>query len=445
MGFKWKSLLPAAAGALTGGVMGQFAKTAPYAAAGSAAAGTLTNKKNPLAGAAMGATGGAVGGAVGGGIKGAFQNTSSNPFAGFGGGAMEGLKSYGSSIPGFGGIGTSNPTGVMAKFLTPQSIQGQNAVLKNGTNMYTPMGSGPSSAGGKLVGYQPTKLGAANMATTAATGSAAPSGATGKGINFKNLFNGGTGGGSTGGMNIPGMAAGAGVSMLGNMFAPKVEAPNFSGVTEPIKAMITNPNSDTAAAAQYYKTQMNAPVGGDAADARAVSALRNQRQKEQDIKSLTQQFMAANPGVDINNNSAYRDTLLNYNRDFLASEEAQNAQIQFEYDNQQRANKSAAAAAVAQMDQAQIQSLVNLAQLDVNSIMLQTGMDYSDAQATKQLGATLGEIMMTSAAGGYNQAQVPNTAVKTPAPQTPIIPMQTTPQLPVLSPNLMFPTMKVGV
>jgi hypothetical protein len=58
----------------------------------------------------------------------------------FGSGAMSGLKTYGSSIPGFKGIGTDNPTGALAKFITPNrgvasSTPTSSLAQSSGSNM----------------------------------------------------------------------------------------------------------------------------------------------------------------------------------------------------------------------------------------------------------------------------------------------------------------------
>ena len=244
MGNFWKKALPYAAGALGSGVMSAFGMP-QFAAAGAAAGGALANSKNRWAGAAQGVAGGGVGSALWGGVTGK---------SGFGAGAMQGLKNYGSSIPGFKGIGTANPTGVMAKFLTPQSIQGGGMPGK-ANSLYTPIGNGPASSGGKIVGYNPTQLGMQKMAAQAAPSISTPasSGMT-KGIgDLFSKFTGGGAGGDGGGL-MGQMLPGLGMTMAGNMMAPKVSTPDFAGATAPLRESLASPGANSAMSADFYKT-----------------------------------------------------------------------------------------------------------------------------------------------------------------------------------------------
>lgn len=390
MGFNLKSLLPYAAGAVAGGVMNQFAPTRNYSALGSAAAGALTNKKSPVTGALQGFAGGGVGSAIGGGLS---------SKTGFGEGAMSGLKTYGNSIPGFGGVGTSNPTGVFAKWLTPSAMQGTSSMTKPGV--------AGSASGFSLNTPQQTQrmdvqraLGTMPAATTAAA-TGAPSSAlpSSGGIQTAPLAKNGLmdkflGGGS----NMGQMAAGVVLPAVAGMMQPEYEAPDFSGDFAKINQEVAN-NPYRTQAAGYMSGQLQQPIGADAASARAVSALRNQRQKEQDIKSLTQQFVAANPGADLANNSAYQNALLNYNRDFAASEEAQNAQIQYTYDAQQRAQNLQIATELGSMGDDQINVLLAEMGINAQQAIQKAQYDAGRGQAMTDLASTIGAELVKRGLG----------------------------------------------
>jgi hypothetical protein len=379
----FKKALPYAAGALTGGVMSSFAPTAKFAAAGSAAAGALTNKKNPLAGALQGGVGGGVGAAGAGALKGFTSGT------GTGDQAWNAFKGYGSSIPGMGGIGTSAPTGALAKFLTPQSIQNSGQKLVQ---------SGPArTSQGVQVPSTMTPMSAFKNTTTGATGT--PSSSTPSGFNPKKIISSIMGGGDQQGINWPGMGIGAGVSMAGSLFAPKVAASDFSGVTGPLKDRINNPSADYRQAMDVYR-QQTSPENMDIEPALANIKLRNDREFAEAVQNLDQQFRANMGGAgNFMNSSAYQDAYAKLKSQYDQNYTSQVAETQMKYDMAKRDQQMAAANALAGMDQTQVQALANLAQYDIYSIAEQTGYDLQSAQQIKDLAATAGQIIMQNAAG----------------------------------------------
>lgn len=375
-----KSILPYLAGAGASGVASQFSALQPFQAAIGAGAGALANSKNRLAGAAQGAVGGGIGSTLAGGVKGLFSGGTGGALQNFGTGAMSGLKSFGGSIPGMGGIGTSAPQGMFAKFLTPQSMQGQANVLKNGTPYFAP------AVGG---GYNPTgvKLPSANtpmsnlMTTASGTGGSSVTGSMGPMAMFKNM--------------LPGTA----VAGIGSMLAPKVEAPDYSGVKNDFMNRIQsggNPEARAAALKQYLST-VQAPEGASAEAGIANARLINERQKADAQRALEQQFRANNG--NIMGNSAYNEALTKSNSTYDQNYAAQAAQLQFEYDNQQKAQKMAAANALQGMDDTQLQYFAGLAGLDIMQIQEKTGMDVASAQAIQNIAQTAGELMMQKGVG----------------------------------------------
>lgn len=157
-----------------------------------------------------------------------------------------------------------------------------------------------------------------------------------------------------------------------------------------------NPEARGAAMKQYLST-VQAPEGGSAEAGLANARLINDRQKADAQKALEQQFRANNG--NIMGNSAYNDALTKSNSTYDQNYAAQAAQLQFEYDNQQKAQKLAAANALQGMDDTQLQYYAGLAGLDIMQIQEKTGMDVASANAIKQIAQTAGELMMQKSMG----------------------------------------------
>lgn len=376
MGFNLKSLFPILAGAGASGIASQFSALSPFSAALGAGAGALTNKKSPLTGALQGFAGGGVGSALAGGLKNSFSDSTGGLLDKFGSGAMSGLQSFGGSIPGFGGIGTSNPTGALAKFFAPS----QDSVLKNGTQFYKPnaLGTGYDRTSAPM----PISTPRSNfMPTASGTGGTTPTGSFGAMDMFKSL--------------IPGAA----LAGVGSLLAPKVDAPDYSGVKNDLISRIQsggNPQARQAAMDQYMGT-LNAPSGASAEAGVANARLINERQKEAARKQIMDQFSANNGSTT--GNSAYNDAITKSDSAYDQNYAANAGQLQFQYDTQQQAQKQAAANALAGMDDTQLQYYASLANLDVMQIQEKTGMDVASANAIKSIAATAGELLMQKSLG----------------------------------------------
>jgi hypothetical protein len=405
MGNFLKKVLPYAAGALAGGVSNQFSALKPFSAAISAGAGALTNSKNRIGGALQGFAGGGVGSAIGGGV------TSKN---GFGEGAMAGLKTYGNSIPGFGGVGTANPTGAMAKFFTPQSIQ-------NPTSKFpmSPIGGGTNvnsmSVGDQTPAYKPFATAATTPAFNTAGAVGAPAAAASGSIQNKSLidklFSGGKslmqGAGNTaqqGGANWLGAAAGAALPMAVSAMTPDVEAPDFSSISDPLKQQVMNSKNPDALA--FYKQQLGAQ-GVDSTPGLAVDKRTHDLQLQDNLRSFDQQWKASMGGQDMTNNSEYQAQRQKIIQDAERNWTANQSQFQFQYDQAQQQQKYAAAAALQGMDDSQLNALAGLAQYDLMTIMTQFQMDATSAQQIQELAATASSLIMQKSLGLTGAAQTP--------------------------------------
>lgn len=399
MGFNLKSILPYLAGAGASGVSSQFSALAPFSAAIGAGAGALADKKNPLGGAAAGFAGGGVGSTLAGGIKNSFSTGTGNLFDKFGSGAMTGLKSYGNSIPGFGGVGTANPTGAFAKFFSPG--QSQADILKNGTSLYK-----PNTAG---TGYNPTA--AFNLASehtpTGLKFTASPNGApsfTPPSSPFSNFANtsSGTGGTAPTGsaMNMfKSLIPGAAVAGIGSLLSPTPPAPDYSGVMNQFQNQIQtggDPEARQAAKTQFLST-LAQPNGASAESAVANAKLINDRQKADSLKQIQDQFSANNGSLT--GNSAYDNAVTKSNAAYDQNYAAQASQAQFQADQFQAQQKQAAATALSGMDDTQLQYYAGLAGLSVQQIQDQFQLDAGRAQGLKDIATQAGGLMMEKGLG----------------------------------------------
>lgn len=405
MGFNLKSLFPYLAGAGASGVASQFSALSPFSAAIGAGAGALTDQKNPLGGAAAGFAGGGVGSTLAGGFKNLITpGGTGGALDKFGSGAMGGLQSFGNSIPGFGGVGTSNPTGALAKFFSGNGGASNAPAFSsaNGFTLGADDGTRYSNTSNQIQG--PFSLASTHTPTglqfTATPGAVSPSTPASQLLNTAS----GTGGSTPTSAMSPmsmfkGLIPGAAVAGIGSLLAPKVQAPDYSGVKNDLLNRINsggNPEARNAAMQQYMST-VQAPEGASAEAGVANARLINDRQKADALKQIQQQFSANNGSL--NGNSAYNDAVTKSNAAYDQNYAAQAAQLQFEYDNQQKQQKMAAANALSGMDDTQLQYYAGLANLDVMQIQEKTGMDVASANAIKQIAQTAGELLMQKGLG----------------------------------------------
>lgn len=391
MGFNLKSILPYLAGAAGSGISSQFSALSPFSAAIGAGAGALTNSKSPLTGALQGFAGGGVGSTLAGGLKGAFTGApGSSALSNFGTGAMSGLQSFGSSIPGFGGVGTSNPTGALAKFFTPGG--GTPATGAN-TPAMSMTGGGVGNVNGIKLSDQNTPTGFRMTATPSGGSSslATPTlgnttGATGNVASAMSPMN-----------MFKSMIPGAAVAGIGGLLSPTPEAPDYSGVKNDLMARAEAANVANQPAMTQYLSTLNAPTGASAEAGIANARLINERQKADANKAIMQQFQANNGNTT--GNSAYNDAITKSNAAYDQNYSAQAAQLQFEYDNQQQQQKMAAATALQGMDSSQLQFYAGLANLDIQTIQDKFQLDAGRAQGLKDIATQAGALMMEKGLG----------------------------------------------
>lgn len=379
----FQSILPYAAGALGSGISSQFSALAPFQAAIGAGAGALSDTKNPFGGAAAGFAGSGVGSTLAGGLKGAFTGApGTSAFDNFGSGAMSGLQSFGGSIPGFGGVGTSNPTGAFAKFFAPSAA----STLQNGSKYFTPATGG---------GYNPTGL---SLPSSTIGASAAPTFGNTSAVGGTPT---GASSSSAGGpMNMfKALIPGAAVAGLGNLLAPTPAPPDYSGIMDQFKNQIQtggDPAARAAAQSQFMST-LNQPNGASAEGAVANARLINEREKAAAAKQITDQFSANNGSTT--GNSAYNDAITKSNAAYDQNYNATAQQAQFQADQLQAQQKTAAAQALAGMDDTQLQYYAGLTGLSVQQIQDKFQLDAGRAQSLANIATQAGALLMEKGLG----------------------------------------------
>lgn len=168
----------------------------------------------------------------------------------------------------------------------------------------------------------------------------------------------------SGGMN-PGMiGAGLGTLGLGQLFQPKVKAPDFGGLqsVQNLQNFNSTPHPLDPAIQQSIQDSLNI-------------------QNEQQLRNLRDTYKNARPGTDYTTDSAYQRDLANLNR------------------NMSMTGSDAMANASLQSNQQQLGNLTNLAGLQSQGAMTQYGQQAQKAQNQNQMFGNLGSMFLQKGLG----------------------------------------------
>jgi hypothetical protein len=220
-----------------------------------------------------------------------------------------------------------------------------------------------------------------------------------------NVFKGGgtgTGGGDvTFGEKIGSVLPGAAVSLLGNLFAPKVEAPDFSGIREDLAGKIGEGGSPAFDLGfGEAKRQLGTEPGTIPPAVLAEIDLR----RDEEIRALEDRFRINQQGGGISESDTSRfGTLRN---DIVERYERLKQQTEFDYQNAQEARRITTMSELFGLDQAQFAQYEKLAQLDVSELMIKTGIDAQTAMQFKELFGNIGGQLISSGLGQNNQSPI---------------------------------------
>jgi len=390
-GIRYKSLASFGAGAGAGalanllpGKLGKFTKSiSPLLSAG---AGALANQKGqPFKGALQGFTGGGAGSALLGGGQAAIQGlrqpggTFGKAFSNFGTGAKDAGLGYAGAIPGFGGVGTDQPTGKLAQWLQGTGAAGGGGKYQGG------------SSGGSAVGTSATELAGVDsplQAATQAATQAAPIDAGGGGIfdQFKK--------------SLPGLAT----TQIGNLFAPEVQVPDIGGIGSDLQSQLQAGTLGDPVAKGLGMDELSRVLGEDIgavpSNAFDLGDTNNEEAKQKALSNYVNQWKGIRPGADFSNDPEFVRGYNDIQKQYDDQRTMQRDQQQFQYNQQQLAQKYNYMVQALGIDQSQMQQYVNLAQLEINQLMLEYGLSVGEAQQFKQLFGDLGQIMMSGQGQG---------------------------------------------
>lgn len=203
-------------------------------------------------------------------------------------------------------------------------------------------------------------------------------------------------------------APGAAISMLGNLFAKDVAAPDFSSVTDPLRSRIEGQEGLTGPAFDLgfgeAKRTIDAPLGEVPEEVFGQSEKLRNQQLTDDLTQLRNQFKALNPTADVDNNSAYLREKSRLEERAREDKANSRAAVSYDYTNQEMQRRLSTMQTLLNLDQAQTTQLIQLAQLDAYEIMAKTGIELEEANQIKQLFGSFGEAVM--------QSQFPSNAAK---------------------------------
>lgn len=164
----------------------------------------------------------------------------------------------------------------------------------------------------------------------------------------------------TKGINLPQMAAGAGINLAGNMFAPKVNVPNIK-------------DSSNYQALQNFKGGKLPP------DVEDMIRRNHAKLADEEQRKMDALYHSARPGTDLLTDSSYiRDnTNLHAGLEERLMDDLAKAGMQYSGQEQDR--------------------LSSLANADVAQIMLETGMSAQEAEQFKNSFSNIGSMLMQNA------------------------------------------------
>lgn len=384
-GIRYKSLASLGAGAGAGALSSMIPGLKNISPLISAGAGALANRKGePLKGALQGFAGGGAGSALLGGGKSAIQGltqpggTFGKAFSSFIPGAKQAGLDFAGAIPGMKGIGTDQPVGALAKFLTPSTAQQAVKLSTQGG------GGGALSAFG---GGAPTPEGYTGTVTVPGTrgGMALPSvlqakGGTGSILDkFKE--------------SLPSIGA----ALAGELFAPKVEVPDFAGVGQDLQSKLQAGELGEPVAKELGMNELQRvlgqPLGEVPSTAFTLGDLENQEAKTKALQQYTNHWKSIRPGADFQNDPAFQQGYTELEEQYDRIRTAQRDEKAFEYTQQQLQQKYQYMVQALGVDQYQMQQYIQLAQLEVDQLMAEFELSAGEAEAFKQMFGDLAQMM----------------------------------------------------
>jgi hypothetical protein len=313
-------------------------------------------------------------GAVGGGIDLLGKGAGALGLPNFNIGNASAPSGFTSPVPGPGGrqiVGT-------AQAPTPPALPASGQAPSFLSNVF----SGFKNAGSAFLEGVGNRPPLSQQSTTGATGPSVP----GPQGNFlEDIFN-------TVGKASPALA----VSAIGELFAPKPDRVDVSGVTDELRNRISG--DALSPLFQQGAGEINRVLDADI-DAPPESAFVRgdqliAQQTADDIKALEQQFQALNPGANVANNSAFLAEKARIEESSRERRAAVRDEISFTFEREQLQRRLQATQIALNLDSAQTAQLIQIAQADLEAIGINLGLDAQDARDFKSLFSQFGQLLV---------------------------------------------------
>ena len=372
-----------------GGILGKFGNmvkgASPLISAG---AGALANRKgNPWQGAMQGFAGGGAGSGIMGGLAGGIRGLS-QPGGTFGK-ALQGFKDIGSNVmlnyagevPGFKGVGTSSPEGAFAKFFKGSGGDMKDIATKTLTSQRGGQPQGPAGPLGPAGSNMPASVEPAVVNETLK-----PKGGDGNIItNIMDSFS----------KAAPGLLT----AQMGQSMAPEVNTPDFGGITDDLRSQMQtggNPMAKDMGMDELTRG-LTTPMGTPPDTAFTAGDMEAQKQLTDKLNTFDNYWKSQRPGADFQNDSEFQAQRQKIINEHSAERTAARDELSFQYNQQQLQQKYQYMTQALNIDQAQMQQYVQLAQMDINQMMLEYGIDVQTATDFKQMFSDLAGIQLQGA------------------------------------------------
>lgn len=198
-------------------------------------------------------------------------------------------------------------------------------------------------------------------------------------------------------------APGAALSMAGNLFAPKVPTPDFSGITNGLRNQVSGTNGAgsefRALGGDELKRILTTPIDAPPATAFNEGDIYAERKLTDDLNNLNKQFKQVNPTADVSNNSALLREQEHIIRDSREQRTAARDALSYQHEQAAIQTRYNTMVQALNIDQSQMNQLIELAQLDIGQIMIQTGITQAEATQMKELFGNLGSLVTQKSMG----------------------------------------------
>lgn len=386
-GIRYKNLASLGAGAGTGLLTSFFPKLQSFSPVISAGVGAAVNKdKNYLQGALQGLTGGGLAQGLKGGVSGGISGLTSpggtfgKALEGFLPGVESGLQGYMEAIPGMG------PGGKLSNWLSGNSTGGTiSAATKtamptgNKGQPYTPFSMTTPS------GYTGSTITPGVNPNAPATGGSNALSSFSIGDQFKKL--------------IPSLA----IAGIGDIMAPKVEAPDLSGVIGNLKNQVATGGEPLAKELGMTELTrgLTSPINTPPTNAFDLGDIENEQAKQEALTNYVNHFKSIRPGADFKNDPEFLRGYTDIQERYDRVRQAQRDATTFEYVQQQLQQKYNYMQTALNLNETQIGQYVQIAQLEVGQIMAEYGVDVETAAKFKEMFADLAQLQYTGGTQRY--------------------------------------------